>query len=87
MILCIISAVVPSKNYFYMQVCVAVTPYIFGCNSMFTKISVANISYTGTVFFCAVIQFHTFKSTALCCRIDRMKKDDMIINMPLECTF
>ena len=29
----------------------------------------------------------TFKSTALCCRIDRMKKDDMIINIPLECTF
>ena len=43
MILCIISAVVPSKNYFYMQVCVAVTPYIFGCSSMFSKISVANI--------------------------------------------
>ena len=34
MILCIIliSAVVPSKNYFNMQVCVAVTPYIFGCS-------------------------------------------------------
>ena len=44
MILCIISAVVPSKNYFCMQVCVAVTPYIFGCSSMFSKISVANIS-------------------------------------------
>ena len=44
MILCVISAVVPSKNYFYMQVCVAVTPYIFGCSSMFSTISVANIS-------------------------------------------
>ena len=32
-----ISAVVPSKNYFYMQVCVAVSPYIFGCSSMFSK--------------------------------------------------
>ena len=39
--LCIISAAVPSKNYVYMQVCVAVTPYIFGCSS---RISVANIS-------------------------------------------
>ena len=36
--------VVPSKNYFFLQVCVAVTPYIFGCSSMFIKISVANIS-------------------------------------------
>ena len=44
MILCIISAVVPSKNYFYMQVCGALTPYIFGCSSMFSKFSVANIS-------------------------------------------
>ena len=32
MILCIISAVVPSKKDFYMQVCVAVAPYIFGCD-------------------------------------------------------
>ena len=44
MILCIISAVVPSKKDFYMQVCVAVTPYIFGCSSIFGKINVANIS-------------------------------------------
>ena len=29
LILCIISAVVPSKNNVYMQVCVAVTTYIF----------------------------------------------------------
>ena len=42
----------------------------------------SHASDTGTVFFCAVIQFHTFKSTALCCRIDRMKKDDMISNIP-----
>ena len=44
MILCIISAVVPSKKDFYMQVGVAVTPYIFGCSSIFGKINVANIS-------------------------------------------
>ena len=44
-------------------------------------------SHTGTVIFCAVIQFHTFNSTALCCLIDRMKKDGMISNIPLECTF
>ena len=50
-ILCIISAVVPSKNYFYMQVCVAVTPYIFGCSSMFSKISEVNIVKPAQFFF------------------------------------
>ena len=44
MILCIISAAVPSKIDFCMQICVAVTPYIFGCSSIFGKINVANIS-------------------------------------------
>ena len=31
-------------TWLYISICVAVTPYIFGCSSMFSKISVANIS-------------------------------------------
>ena len=55
MILCIISAVVPSKKDFYIQVCVAVTPYIFGCSSIFSKIS---ISLTST-FARSFISIHS----------------------------
>ena len=44
-ILCIISAVDLLKTIFICRyVHVAVTPYIFGCSSMFITISVANIS-------------------------------------------
>ena len=66
----------------------AVTAYIFGCSSVFEYYDqCSEYKLNRHSFFSAVFQFHTFKSTALCCRIDRMKKDDMIINIPLECTF
>ena len=85
MILCIISALVPSKKKFYMQVCVAVSPCIFGCSSMFSKISVANVSSTATVFLSAAIQFHTFKSTALCRRINTARQ--CTVCSPVYCSF
>ena len=69
-----------------MQVCVAVTPYIFG---VFSTISI----YSEYEFYRHSFSQrghsirYTFKSTTLCCRIDRIKKDDIISNIALECSF
>lgn len=53
--LCIMSVVVPSKSDLYINICVAVTAYVFGCSSVFSKIYRANMSSTVTVFLSVVI--------------------------------